>query len=78
MLPPFCRTHGNHDDKASRLTIVEGKSSNFSFVTAISNNSMLVRVVILSEAYSICFELWGTRVVRCSWTQTGGYPQCHS
>src|SRR5438046_6192771 len=75
MLPPFCRTHGDHDDKASGLTIVERKSTDLSFGAAISNYSRPARGVVLSEAYSICFELWGTRVVRCSWTQTGGYPR---
>jgi len=60
MLPPFCRTHGDHDDKASGLKIVDRKSTDLSFGTAIPNHSGPTRRIVLSAAYSICFELRGS------------------
>jgi hypothetical protein len=51
MLPPFCRTHGDHDDKASRLalkmreTVIEWNASlpprNRLHVTRVSGSLVL-------------------------------------
>src|SRR6185369_14873326 len=78
MLPPFCRTHEDHDDKSGGLKIVGGKSTDFSFATAIPNHSRPARRLVLAAAYGGRFELWGARIVRCSWSQPGGYPQSYS
>ena len=78
MLPPSCRTHEDHDDRSGGLKIVGGKSTDFSFGTAIPNHSRPARRLILAAAYGSRFELWGTRIVRCSWSQPGGYPRSYS
>jgi len=56
--PSFCRTW-DHDDKASGLKIVDRKSTDLSFGTAIPNHSGPTRRIVLSAAYSICFETTG-------------------
>jgi hypothetical protein len=62
MLPPFCRTHGNHDDKASGLTVMERESTDLTFAAVISNHSRLARRFVLAAAYGSRFQLWGARI----------------
>ena len=68
----------DHDGKSSGLKIVDGKSTDLAFGTAIPDHSRPARRLVLAAAYGGRFELWGTRIVRRSWPQAGGDPQCHS
>jgi hypothetical protein len=74
---PSSWNSGDRHGRSRGLKIVDGQSTDVTLGSSISNYSGPARRLIFAAAYGGRFELWGARIVRCSWTQTGGYPQCH-